>query len=55
MNETDRKYSARTITLPKEVAAMLEAYRYGLQQKFVFKVSYVQAITFALVKVKLNK
>lgn len=48
MTAKDRKYSARTITLPREVAERLEIYRKALEDELGANVSYHLAIAIAI-------
>lgn len=48
MTAKDRRYGGRTITLPKDVAERLEAFRKALEEEFGASISYHLAIAIAL-------
>lgn len=48
MTTKDRKYSARTITLPRDVAERLETFRKSLEEEFGASITYHLAIAIAL-------
>jgi hypothetical protein len=52
MTANDRKYTARTITLPADVAKLLEEYQRQVEEEFGAKMPYHLAIAIAIKRAK---